>query len=609
MRLMMTLAALLTAPSALAADPAPIRYVLRFPAAATHYVEVEATLPTDDRPQLEVMMPVWTPGSYLVREYARNVEDVQALGATGQALPVSKVRKNRWRIDQTGGTDAITLRYRVYGREMSVRTNWIERDFALLNGAATFMTFTGDAMRRPHEVTLEPAAGWRAVYTALPAHPDGAQAHYRAPDFDTLVDAPILAGAPDVQPFEVSGKVHQLITEGGGDVWDNAKAAADVARIVEAARAFWGDLPYDRYQFMNLLVGQRGGLEHRASTVIMGDRFAQRVRKDELDWLHLVCHEHFHAWNVKRLRPAELGPFDYELENHTRSLWIAEGITAYYDALLVRRAGLSTRAEYLEALSTRIANVQFAPGRLVRSLEEASFDAWIKHYRPDENSANTTISYYDKGAAVAFLLDARIRELTRGTRSLDDVMRAAYARFSGDRGYLTDEFYGVAAQVAGAEIGPWIQRAAGQVGELDYAPALAWYGLRFKTVPPDENPTGWLGVHTGLSDGRLVIRSVIRGTPAEQAGISVDDELVALDGYRIDPNDLADRLKRYRPGTQITALMARRQRLIELPVILGTRPPEAWNLEIDPRATSAQKARLDAWLGPDKAPTPTTRKK
>src|SRR5918993_499072 len=434
----------------------PITYTLRFPAPATHYVEVEATLPTDGREHIELMLATWTPGSYLVREYARHLESVDARSADGNGRRVEKTRKNRWRIE-CGGAHDLTVRYRVYGREMTVRTNFISEEFALLNGAPTFLTIA-DALVRPHEVRIQMPDCWRESVTQLPAA--GTQPHwYRAADYDALVDAPIVLGNPALYEFAVDGRPHVLANVGESGIWDGPRSARDLEAIVEQQIAFWGGAPYDRYVFLNLITEASGGLEHLASTVLMTSRWKSRTRKGYLEWLGLASHELFHAWNVKRLRPVELGPFDYEAENHTRSLWVAEGITTYYGDLVVHRAGLSTVREYLDGLSGQIQELQTAPGRLVQSLEDASFDAWIKHYRPDENAPNSAVSYYTKGAVVAFLLDIEIQRASGGARTLDDVMRTAYGRYAGDRGFTDPGFRGLINEVAGADLASWVSRA------------------------------------------------------------------------------------------------------------------------------------------------------
>jgi predicted metalloprotease with PDZ domain len=328
-----------------------------------------------------------------------------------------------------------------------------------------------------------------------------------------------------------------------------------------------------------------GGLEHKNSTLLMTNRWTTRTRKAYLSWLELCSHEFFHTWNVKRLRPIELGPFDYQHEVYTRSLWIAEGFTDYYGELLVHRAGLSTRAEYLEALSNQIETLQTTPGRLVQSAADASFDAWIKQYRPDENSPNVSISYYTKGAVIAFLLDGRIRKATNGAKSLDDVMRAAYQKYSGPRGYTPEQFRELAESVSGLELDGFWASAIEGTGELDYADALDAFGLRFKapTAPTDDKPAkAWLGVTTRIDGGRLLVSQVRRGTPGYEAGLNVDDEILAIDDYRVRADRLESRLEQYRPGDRVSLLVARREQLMRLDVQLGTEPPKSWRLEPNP---------------------------
>ena len=571
----------------------PLRYSLSFPAPQTHYVEVSAEVPTGGRADVELMMAVWTPGSYLVREYSRHVEAVTAAGPDGRARPVEKSDKNRWRVT-TGGARTVTVKYRVYGREMSVRTNWIDAGFALINGAPTFMTLP-DGIARPHEVVINLPQGWRRSLSGLPEMAGG-EHRYRARDYDTLVDSPFLLGNPAVHEFTVDGKKHYLANEGEGSVFDGGKAAKDLEVVVREHRRFWGQLPYDKYVFINILLGAEpgGGLEHQNSTVLMTGRFTTRTRRPYLAWLELASHEFFHAWNIKRLRPVELGPFDYENEVHTKSLWIAEGVTDYYGELLVHRAGLSTREEYLDNLSSHIEAVQTVPGRLVQSAELASFDAWIRFYRPDENSANVSISYYEKGLVIAFLLDAKIRAATKGVRSLDDVMRAAYDKYAGTHGFTPPEFQAVAEQVAGTSLESFWAMAVEGTAELDFGEALKTYGVRFRATPPSNR--AYLGATTRNDNGRLVISQVRRGTPAYEAGLNVDDEILAIDDYRVRADQLATRLDQYKPSDRITVLIARREQLNRLDVRLGSEPPREWRLDIDANATTEQARQRDRWL-------------
>ncbi len=570
----------------------PIRYTVSFPAPHTHYMEVAVTVPTGGRRDVELMMAVWTPGSYLVREYQRNVERVTATAA-GRSVAIEKSAKNRWRVT-TGGASTVTVSYGLFAHEMSVRTNWVDADQALINGAPTFMTLA-DGVARPHEVVLNLPPTWQTSMSGLRSLAGGAH-RYVAPDFDTLVDSPILAGNSAVYEFAVDGKPHYLVNQGEGGVFDGARAAKDIAALAHTLRRFWGDMPYDKYLVLNVIGENRGGgLEHKNSTVVISSRNATRSRNAYAAFLTLVSHEMFHTWNGKRLRPVELGPFDYENEALTRSLWVVEGITDYYGDLLAHRAGLITRDEFLSNLSATIGDLQTTPGRLLQSVEQASYDAWIRYYRPDENSPNVSISYYAKGQVMAFLLDARIRRLTNGARSLDDVMRAAYARYSGARGYTPDQFRAVAEQVAGAPLTDFWNTAVRGTQELDYAEALEAYGLRFRTAAPTGRAT--LGVPTRTDQGRVIVAPAGAASPAP-AGLMTDDEILAINERRIRADQLSRRLEEHAPGERVTLLVARRDQLLRIEHILGVQSSDSWNLEVDPAASETQRGRLTAWLGP-----------
>lgn len=574
----------------------PIRYTLRFPAPQTNYVEVTAQVPTGGRASVEMMMAVWTPGSYLIREYERNVENLKAT-AGGRALTIEKTIKNRWRI-ATGGAPEITLTYRVYCHEMTVRSNWVEADFAMLNGAPTYMTLV-EKGPRPHDVQLELPPAWKTSITGMPDAPGGRPNHYRAPDYDTLVDCPIVAGNPTIHRFEVDGKPHFLVDVGEGGVFDGDRAARDTQRIVETEAKFWGSLPYDKYVFFNVLTGGGGGIEHKNSVMMMASRWSTGTRRQYLGWMGTVAHEFFHLWNVKRLRPIELGPFDYEHEVYPKSLWIAEGFTDYYADVLLHRSGLSTDKEFLDQLSRTIRSLQTTPGRLVETAEEASFDAWIKQYRPDENSINSGISYYTKGAVVGFLLDARVRAATNGARSLDDVMRLEFARYSGAHGYTPEQFRQTASEVAGTDLSAWFEKAVDSTAELDYGPALDWFGLQFRPAPPPpSDPAAWLGARTRDENGRLIVTTVPRATPAYDAGLNAGDEIVAIDDYRVPAGQLDTRLEAYHPGQKVTLLIARRDELKRLDTTLGAAPADVWSLGVVPQPSADQQAHLKAWQRP-----------
>lgn len=603
-----------TAPDARVGSPRPpppaqtssvaVSYRVQVPAPASHYVQVQARFLARGRDQLVVMLPVWTPGSYLIREYSRHLDQLTAEDASGRPLKLSKVRKNRWQVELDGAKQAI-LRYRVYANEPSVRTNLVDEDFLVLNGAATFLADV-DAMHVPHEVQLDLQPTYADVAADLGTAPSGARV---ARDYDHLVDAPIVGGQLRRLPFEVRGVPHELVQLGGAQTWPDARAQAQARRVVEAVIDFWGEVPYERYLFLNVINESRGGLEHKGSTLMMVGRLRASTEAGLRSWLGLVAHESFHAWNGKRLRPEALGPFDYENEVYTEGLWFVEGLTSYYDDLLLRRAEVTTEAQYLEALSGQIKGLEAGPGQRVQPLAQASYDAWIEFYRPDESSPNTTVSYYTKGAVVGFVLDMALRRATGGSKSLDDVMRLAYRRHSGVRGYSEAELLKVFEDVGGAELRPLLQDLLHGTQPVPYVDALAWAGLRFKAEPePSTDKTEaeqaeqarkktWLGAKTEKRDGRCTITGVVAGGPAEQAGLQVDDELVAIEDLRLT-GELAPWLALYGPGETVKLLIARRGAMRTVSLTFGRQPSQAFDLELDPKAGSIAASRRAAWLQP-----------
>ncbi|MBK9385209.1 MAG: M61 family metallopeptidase [Planctomycetes bacterium] len=573
-------------------DLPPIRHRLRFPAPWTHDFEVETRLDTDGCRSLELAMAVWTPGSYLVREYARHVEGLVAEDERGVLLAVRKTRKNRWRIE-CAGASAVVVRYTLHARELSVRTNWVDAELALLAPAATFL-FDPAQPSRPHEVRIAPYEHWTAVECPLPLVRDGAELVFRAPDYDSLVDAPILAGGLEIHERSVEGRALRLVMAGDLTRWDGAAAADACARIVATQARFWAGLPYEEYRFFNVVLEAGGGLEHRDSTVLLSGRHVYAQRREYRRWLGTASHEHFHVWNVKRLRPLELGPFDYENENLTRGLWFAEGATSYYDELLLRRSGLVSVEEYLEELGEFLSRYLATPGRLVQPLAESSYDAWIKLYRPDANSNNSRISYYTKGAVLCFLLDAELRTRTGDRVTLDDWMRAAYARWSQAFGFAEGELEALATELAGAELSAFFERALHGVDELDLGPALAAFGLRF--APETLPAPAWLGIAARAREGRIFVEEVRRHGPAWSAGVSPEDELLALDGLRLDPADWSARIEALPVGLPLELLLARRGRIRRVSVVLRPQPQRVRKLEFDPAASAEVQARRASWL-------------
>jgi predicted metalloprotease with PDZ domain len=476
-----------TVPERAVPEVEPIRYTVRFPAPNKHLAEVEARYPTDGRASLELMMPIWTPGYYHVENHAGQVQDLSARMADGRALAVERPRKNRWTV-RTAGAANVVVSYKLKCESSSVIENWVGDEMAVLNGAATFVTLVETA-GRPHDVQLELAPRWKESASGLEVAPDHRANHYRAADFDTLVDSPIVAGNLDVHEFDVDGSKHVVVNGGNFLGWDGKRAAADLEKLVQTHRRMWGFLPFKRYVFLCAFRQGGGGLEHRNSTLLNCNDTALRTPASHLLWLTFVSHEYFHAVNVKRLRPVELGPFDYEKVPRTSGLWVAEGVTSYYDGLLVARAGFGEPKDFLARLAKVIDRLQKSPGRLHQTLEQSSLDVWSTSFSGYGGDNNKTVSYYDKGAVVAFLLDAKVRHATQGARTLDDVLKLAYARYSGETGFTAAEFRKTAEEVAGVDLEAWFKKAVASTDELDYAEALDWFGLRL--TPGDGKAKTW----------------------------------------------------------------------------------------------------------------------
>lgn len=609
LRLIVVLLLNLLSPIAWAAGP--VEYLVSIDAPQSHYVNVEVKITPKQAGEIELFLPVWTPGSYLVREYARNIDSVTASDSENKSLVCAKVSKNRWKVP-TASTNPITIKYRVYSNELSVRTNFVDAEFGLLNGAATYIT-SPQHLTDEHTVQLKLPLNWKQSVTSL-EHPVNAPAHsYRAASFDELVDSPILVGNPTLHPFRVGDVEHFLVNQGGDPYWNGEAAAADAAKIVAEHQKMWGMIPYKRYHFFNLIAESNGGLEHNSSTVLLTSRWAFRNDKNYKKWLGLVSHEFFHAWNVRRLRPKALTRYDYQSEVYFNELWVAEGITSYYDELALVRAGLTKPKEYLAILSKQIETLQTSPGRQKQSLIESSHDAWIKYYRPDENSTNTTINYYNKGAIAGMLLDIAIRKRTGNQKSLDDVMQLMYQRYAEKEGYTNAEFASVASEVAGSDLSDWFQRSIYSTEELDYSEALEWLGLQFKVDGPKEgvkdgaaevkeeadseakDTSIWFGATAELKDGKFSILRITENSPAFTAGLNVGDEIIGIDGFRLsEPID--ERLKQYKVGDKIDVLVSRRGKLIDLPVSLLAKPTQTWKLEMLKSPTPKQSESFSSWL-------------
>ncbi|HIK17108.1 MAG TPA: M61 family metallopeptidase [Leptolyngbyaceae cyanobacterium M33_DOE_097] len=583
------------APSATATQPqteVTLAYQVAMPTPANHLFEVTLCVSGWQQAVLDLKMPVWTPGSYLVREYARHVQDFTAT-AEGQASPRSwrKLSKNHWQID-TAGCRTITVRYRVYANELTVRTNHLDQTHGYFNGAALFFYVAG-YQRQPYQIAIAPPANWH-VSTALAALADATNT-FVAENFDILVDSPFEIGNHFIYDFEAAGKPHQLAIWGTGNV-NPSSIVADMQKIIQVESDLFGGLPYDRYLFLlHLATNGYGGLEHRNSCSLIYHRFGFRVRDKYERFMQLVAHEFFHLWNIKRLRPDALETFDYEQENYTPSLWFSEGTTSYYDLLIPLRAGIYPVGSYLNSLSRELSRYLTTPGRKVQPLSESSFDAWIKLYRQDANSPNNQISYYLKGEMVTLMLDLLIRDRHANQRSFDDVLRLLWEEYGKPEiGFTPAQLEKAIESVAGIDLSDFFERYLHSTEELPLNEYLLRFGLQLQ---PEGSDLPFTGMTLKVEHGRHLVKFVEIDSPAQQAGIDASDEIIAINGWRATPEQWGDRLREVQPGDVIQVSYFHQDELRQSPLLLGEPRPAHYHIVPVAEPTTQQAENFLGWLG------------
>ena len=576
----------------------PLHYRIEPADLHAHLFHVTLTI-AQPAAQQRVALPVWIPGSYMVREFAKNLQNLRATQGR-RSVPLQQLDKATWQVDAAPGKPLV-LTYAVYALDNSVRTAWLDASRGFFNGTSLCLQVAGQETL-PHTLELvstRATAAWH-VATGLPTVATDTRGFgsYVADDYDALVDHPFELGHFWSGEFKVCGVPHRFVVAGAAPSFDGARLLADTQKICEAEIRFWhprGKPPHTNYVFMlNAVDDGYGGLEHRNSTALIctrrdlprvGDK---RSSEGYTTLLGLISHEYFHTWNVKRLKPAAFAQFDYSRENYTHQLWFFEGFTSYYDDLLLRRAGLLDDAAYLRLLNKTINQVDQTPGRLVQSVAESSFDAWVKYYRQDENTPNATVSYYTKGALVALCLDLTLR--AEGTTDLDEVMRALFKRCKG--GPMSEaDLLDVLQLLAGRSLAPELAQWVHSTDTLPLQPLLERHGVAVHADP--SHMAQRLGLRVAET-GNIVVKTVLRGGAAEKAGFCAGDEWLGVElpgereGWRLQK---LDDLALY-AGSQLrmTALVSRDKRLLRLPLVV----PEGvttWRL------AARDAAALTAWLG------------
>ena len=577
--------------------PSPLHYRIEPANLHAHLFRITLTIPRPAAGQ-EVALPVWIPGSYLVREFAKNLQKLTARQGR-QPVALQQLDKARWQADCTD-RQALVLEYEVYALDNSVRTAWLDADRGFFNGTSLCLQVLGQA-HQPHELTVvstRATKGWR-VATGLPPVDADARGfgRYRAADYDSLVDHPFELGTFWSGEFTACGVPHRFVVAGALPSFDGEKLLADTRRICEAEIRFWhlrGKPPHKQYVFMlNAVDDGYGGLEHRNSTALICARRDlprledKRPNEGYTTLLGLISHEYFHTWNVKRLRPAAFAEFDYSQENYTHQLWFFEGFTSYYDDLLLRRAGLIDDATYLRLLNKTINQVQQTPGRLVQTVAQSSFDAWVKYYRQDENTPNATVSYYTKGALVALCLDLTLRR--DGHTTLDVVMRTLFLRCKGGpmrEQDLREVLQALAGRSFDAELDQWVH----STDELPLQALLEHHGVAVHDDPAQLAQR--LGLRVAEANG-INVKAVLRGGAAEQAGFCANDEWLGVEvgGSHWRLHKLDELTLVAGPERQMWAWVARDKRMLRLPLTLP-QDVRTWRLAVRDAAV------LGAWLAP-----------
>ena len=581
------------APTTVTTPALKLHYKVAMPEPASHLFEITITLHSWQADTLDLKLPVWTPGSYLVREYAKHLQDFDAKDNSDQSLPWQKQGKNHWRV-QTSNTHKLTIHYRLFAHELTVRANHLDTTHGYFNPGATLMYLPGWE-QTSITLTVTPPDNWH-VATPLPSVSD-APYTFLAEDFDTLVDSPFEIGTHAIYPFEALGKSHEWAIWGQGN-YDAERLIADTQKLIQVETDIFGDLPYDHYLFLlHLTEKGYGGLEHKQGCSLQYSRFGFRDPEKYNRFISLVAHEFFHLWNVKRIRPLALETFDYDQENYTDCLWFCEGVTSFYDLVIPLRAGIYDAQWYLKQISEAITRLQTTPGRHVQSLSESSFDTWIKLYRPDANSRNSQISYYLKGELVALVLDLLIRKAHQNARSLDDVMRQMWQQFGqSETGYTQAQLQAVSESVAEVDLTDFWQQYIDGTTELPFEQALHPFGLQLQVDTPDNAPP-YLGVTLKPDTKSTVVRCVDRESPAQQAGIVPEDELLAIAGFRLQTNQLEQRLQDYQPGDTIEIAGFHQDELRTYRVTLAEPIAQSYRIQPVANPTSDQQTACRQWLG------------
>ncbi|MFO0833861.1 MAG: PDZ domain-containing protein [Phycisphaerales bacterium] len=585
--------------------PRRVEYVVGLTDARTQTITVSMILRGVPPGELELCLPVWRPGRYQILDMASSITGVAARAGDGKPRNIRKVEKATWNVSIAPGDDEIIIDYRVYANSIGDRTRHADESHAFLSPASVFM-YAPSMRQEPLVVRLSMPEGWK-IASGLEPDPGDASA-LLAPDYDILVDSPIEAGFHDLVEFDVDGTPHQIAVWWGGVApgiepsrrgrhFDKKKLAEDFTKIIRAERDVFGSFPYKRYVFLvHCYQGGGGGTEHVNSTIVGCPPAAFEDDSRYHGFLTLIAHEFFHTWNVKQLRPAGLKPYDYQRENYTDLLWVAEGATSYYEHVALVRAGLTTPSQFIDVLSSLVESDRKRIGSKVQSAEESSFDAWIKFNRPSPNDANTTVSFYDKGAQLSMVLDLLIRNGSSGTRSLDDVMRELYEKYPlSGLAYSSRDLRELSNKAAGVDLAWFFDRHVARADPIDYESALRAAGLEVSLSDAPARRT--IGATFDDADGGARISSIETGSAAAKAGLLVGDVIVAFNDRRVRGGEVSTRMQELAAGATVELTFFRMNVLRRLAITLDEAKGGSWRVRRVENPSPVQKRVFESWTG------------
>ena len=570
-----------------------IKYTLSFPEPQTHYVKVKMEIKGWSQSTCKLKLPVWAPGSYLIREFSRFLEQFQAT-SNGSDLEVSRFRKNGWEV-KNGSEQNFTVEYYIYAYELTVRTSFVDIDHAYLNGTSIFL-YIDERKNIPVTVQLNPYNEWKKISVALDRVEKGNPWLLKAEDYDELVDAPFEIGNHDVFSFTAAGINHDVAIYGGG-FYDTEAIKRDFTKLIEEEVKIFGEHPCKNYLFIvHLTANASGGLEHKNSTTIQASRNALTTISGYNNFISLAAHEYFHLWNVKRLRPYPLGPFDYDNENYTSLLYFSEGFTSYYDEKVTVKCGLVKPDNYLKTIASAVSSLENQPGNKFQSLKESSYDAWIKYYRSNENSSNATVSYYSKGAIIGLLLDISLLDITKGEKGLDDLMKQMYKDFylKNNRGFTEAELLATTNKLCNCDMEPFFKNYIYFARPVPYREIFLKAGVEIKDLN-EGLKTAYAGFNTTSSSGKFLVSSVERNGAAWIAGLNVNDELIAVNSIRVtdDPQKI---LAQFSIDDVITILVSRGGVIREIKLKMAKSSKVNYELKRMENASELQKKVFAKWL-------------